>query len=282
MIGAQEKTTVNTVIHNRHAFDSFDAFIEDVKQVPAKNSSRDLGRDEFFGTANFEAAVALASTGWQEGAEKVGKIRGELDWLVEASKVAATQQFAWDVTGDFVDVGRVLSGEPESCGSYANDDVARSGSQRVVRLYCNLGVSASVTHDAIFARGACVLAAVDVLETLGVRVELWAAKATEKRANASKIHQVEVLVKSAGQAVDVDRLAFILCHPSCLRRLFWSHQERYGYLPNHCYPHAIAVDEGCVATSECHREASHTNAELAAEVARICSECGVTIPDFVS
>lgn len=272
---------MNTVIHNRHAFDSFDSFIEDVKQVPAKNSSRDLGREHFFGTTNFEEAVTLASTGWQEGAEKVGKIRGELDWFVEAAKVAATQQFAWDVTGDFVDVGRVLSGEPESCGSYSSDDVARSGSQRVVRLYTNLGVSGSVKHEAIFARGACVLAAVDVLETLGVRVELWAAKASEKKTDAP-IHQVEVLVKSAGQAVDVDRLAYILCHPSCLRRLFWSHQERHGYLPNYCYPYAIAVDEGCVATSECRREVSHTNTELAAEVARICNECGVTIPDFVS
>lgn len=278
MIGAQEQTTVN---HNRHSFDSFDAFVEDVKQVPAKGSSRDIGREEFFGTKDFDEAVSVAGTGWREGAERVSQIRGSLDRFVEAAKIAATQQFAWDVTGDFVDVGRVLSGEPESCGSYSSDDVARSGSQRVVRLFCNLGVSGSVKHEAIFARGACVLAAVDVLETLGVRVELWAAKATEKKTNAP-VHQVEVLVKSADQPVDVDRLAFILCHPSCLRRLFWSHQERHGYLPNFCYPHHLAVDEGCVATSECRRSGSHTTDELAAEVVKICGECGVIIPDFVS
>lgn len=267
--------------NTRHAFDSFDAFVADVCQLPAGDiSSRDEGREAHFGTSTFDAAVTIARTGWATGAARVAEIRASLDRFVEASHSAAVQKFNWDVTGDFVDVGRVLSGEPESCGTYADYEADRCGSQRIVRLFANLGVSAGVTPEAIFARGAVVLAAVDILESLGVRVELWAAKATLKR-GGSIPHQVEVLVKAANQAVDVDRLAFVLCHASCLRRLFWSHQERFGYFPKRCYPHPLTVDEGCVKTSESRRKGSHSVEELAAEVAKICSECGVTLPNAI-
>jgi hypothetical protein len=268
----------------RHAFDSYEAFVEDVQQVPKVKgiSSRDVGRDSHFGTHTFEQAVELAHVGWPEGAARVAEIRASLDKYVEASKVAACQQFAWDVVGDFVDVGRVLFGEPEACGSYNEYETGRFGSQRVVRLYANLGVSAGVKAEAIFARGAVVLAAVDVLESLGLRVELWAGKATSRVSGGEAQHQVEVLVKAASQPVDVDRLAFALCHNASLRRLCWSHQERFGFLPNHCYPAALVVDEGCVATSEARRDGSHTQEELAAEVAKLCEQCGVVIPSLES
>ena len=268
---------------SRHAFDSYEAFLDDVRQVPQVKgiSSRDVGRAEHFGTSTFDDAVSLAQAGWAEGAARVAEIRASLNEYVEASKSAACQQFAWDVTGDFVDVGRALSGEPEAFGSYNDYEVGRFGSQRVVRLYANLGVSGSVKSAAIFARGAVVLATVDLLESLGLRVELWAAKGTSRKNEGPAQHQVEVLVKAANQPVDVDRLAFVFCHNSSLRRLFWSHQERYEFLPNNCYPAPLAVDDGCVTTSHSLRGTSHTTAELAAEVAKLCRECGVEIPEVV-
>jgi hypothetical protein len=264
----------------RHAFHDYESFLEDVRKVPQGKgtSSRTVGRVGFSGTSTFGEAVYLAQTGWAEGAARVAEIRASLDRCVEASKTAACQQFAWDVTGDFVDVGRVLSGEPEACGSYSEYEVGRFGSQRVVRLFVNLAVSAGVKAEAIFARGAVVLAAVDVLESLGLRVELWACKGTSRQSGAAVQHQVEVLVKAANQPVDVDRLAFVFCHNASLRRLFWSHQERFGFLPGNCFPAALAVDEGCVATSEARRCGSHTPEELAAEVAKLCEQCGVVIP----
>lgn len=263
----------------RHSFDSFEAFVDNACQLPTGDiSSRDTGRDIHFGSPTFEAAVALAKTGWADGAARVAEIRATLDSHLQTAKSAAVQSFAWDVVGDFVDVGRALSGEPEAFGSTSDYEAGRCGSQRVVKLYANLGVSAAVKPDAIFARGAVVLAAVDLLESLGVRVELWAAKATIKR-TGGETHQVEVLVKAANQPVDVDRLAFILCSPACLRRLYWSHQERFGYFPTHCYPAPLDVDDGCVKTRECRRGTSHTVSELAAEVADICRECGVDIPE---
>jgi hypothetical protein len=267
----------------RHSFDSFETFVDDVCQLPTGDiSSRDTGREAHFGTPTFEAAIALSKTGWAAGADRVSQIRADLDQYLQSAKSAAVQQFAWDVTGDFVDVGRALAGEPEAFGTTNDYEAGRSGSQRVVRLYANLGVSAAVNAESIFARGAVVLAAVDLLESLGVRVELWAAKATiKKRGNAAK-HQVEVLVKAANQPVDVDRLAYILCNASFLRRLCWSHQERFGYFPTKCYPAPLDIEDGCVKTSECRRGTSHATAELAGEVAKLCRECGIILPEGVT
>lgn len=269
---------------NLHRYETWDSFLVDAAK-PASNESLSSSRrveasDAFFGTRTFEEALNVARTGWAAGAARVAELRASIDEFVATAKRAYVQQFQWDVTGDFVDVGRVLSGEPEAFGTYVDSLDGRADTRdRVVRLYANLGVSCGVTGEAIFARGAAILAAVDILESAGIRVELWTGIAS-KGAGKKKTYQLEVLVKSASQPVDVDRLAFVLCHQATLRRLGFSHKEQHGYWPKKCYPEPLTVEEGCIKTPEARRGGAHSREELAAEVANICRECGVEIPEL--
>jgi hypothetical protein len=265
---------------HRFAFDRFDDYVAEVSTIaPSKaRESHATGQHSFYWTETWDEAAGLAKNGWAEGASRVAEIRASLDHLVAAAN-QSVQEFAWDITGDFYDIGRVLSGESECAGSYVtNDQGGRSGSARVVRLYANLGVSGCVSAEALFARGACVLAAVDVIEALGVRVELWACK-NSNTDGKSNWHQVEVLVKAANQPADVDRLAFAISHPSFLRRFLWAHSESRGFKPGCTQSVELELEEGCVKTSPAFRNSSHTREELVEEVIKICSQCGITIPN---
>jgi len=150
-----------------------------------------------------------------------------------------------------------------------------STSGRIVRIVANVAASGSVSAESLFVRGAVVFATIDILESLGHRVELTVARGT-KAPNGS-VFQVFVLVKSADQPLDADRLAFCLCHPSFLRRLTWSVSEQHGFIPNVTHPCPVEAPEGSILTHEALRGADFTEAQLEAEVAALCGECGVEI-----
>ena len=255
-------------------FASFDEFVEAAKLTARDNaSSRGKGRGKFYGTDSFDDAVALASHGWPEGAQRAAEFRASLDSAVRDVTVARQAGFAWDVVGEQIDVGKFLAGEPECCLSRSEDGESAAG--KVVRIVANVAASGSVSADSLFARGAVVLAAIDILEGLGHRVELTVARGTTTQGQTL---QIFVPIKSAGQPLDLDRLAFALCHPSFLRRLTWSVSEQHDYIPSYTYPAPVEAEEGCVVTSEILRGKDFTRAELLAEVAALCEKCGVTIP----
>jgi len=255
-------------------FASFDEFVEAAKGTARNNdSSRGTGREAFYGTASFEDAVTLASRGWPEGASRASEFRASLDSAVRDVTVARQAGFAFDVVGEAIDVGKFLSGEPECC--LTRSESGESASGRIVRIVANVAASGSVSADSLFARGAVVLAAIDILEGLGHRVELTVARGTTTNGQTL---QIFVPIKSAGQPLDLDRLAFALCHPSFLRRLTWSVSEQHDYIPKYTYPAPVDTEEDCVVTSEIRRRKDFTRAELLAEVADLCEKCGVSIP----
>lgn len=259
-------------------FNSFGEFLTQALVVPPKqdsSSSRSKTvRKDWAGTDTFEQAVALAGQGWPEGAAEALALRGSIDAAVR--EIVATRQakFAWDLTGDCVDVGKFLTGEPECFVTQQNDGESSSG--KVVKLVANLAASGSVSTKSLFARGAVILAVVDVLESLGHRVELWIAHGSRCRQHG--VFQQFALVKPASQPLDPDRIAYCLCHASCLRRLAFSVMEQHGHLPNVTCPNAVTFDEDAIVTNEAYRGYDFTQKELLAEVASLCEKCGVTIP----
>lgn len=257
-------------------FDSFDAFVEASKVVPPKQDSGSSRKNSksFSGTENFEEAVTLASEGWAEGAAKALALRGSIDAAVRQIVTARQARYAWDVTGDVVDVGRFLTGEPECWVTQERD--AESPSASVVRIVANLAASGAVSQGSLFARGAVILATVDVLESLGHRVELWIAHGC--RCPQKGIFQQFALVKHASQPLDADRIAFCLCHAACLRRLAFSVFEQQGFLPNVTYPCGVQFDGDAIVTNEAYRGHDFSQQELLSEVASLCEKCGIAIP----
>lgn len=234
-------------------------------------------------TGSFDDAVALVRTGWPEGAAKVAEWRNRLGGFLSAATAAKSKSFAWDVTGDFVDVGRYLTGEPECCGS--EQDYGESNKSRVVSIRLNNCVSGSLSGDCIVARGVAVLVAVDLLESLGIRVEVVVGQATStvgRGADAGStpgLHlDANVVAKRAAEPVDVDRLAYVIAHPAYFRRLGFKFCEINGHSPCGCSvadmsdkgsrPGVIEIDGVLSATGL-------NESELRDNVLEIVKACGV-------
>lgn len=245
-----------------------------------RSSRRDDGTDGgWHGTKDHARAVEVARAGWPEGAAKVAAIRSTLDGIVEKAVVARSQAIGYDYAGDYVDIGRHLSGEPEAFGLWRESDNA-TASGRVVRLYANTAVSVGVSQDSKFVRGAAILAAVDILEATGTRVELWAVSGHEanRGPRSGEVLHNYTLLKRADQQLDLDRAAFALCHLGWQRRLQFASNERVGFHSEDTRPATVACDdEKTVLTEHGRNKGDFTREQLVEAVADLCRQAGVEI-----
>jgi hypothetical protein len=192
--------------------------------------------------------------------------------VVSSLVAARAESIGYDVAGDYVDVGRFLSGEPECFGVRVCDE---SQAKPVIRINVNTAVSASVSASAIFGRGAAILAAIDVIEATGSRVEVWAVNGNVNN-KGNHVHETYALIKSASQPLDIDRLAFAFCHQASHRRLAFSVFEHYGIRAGESCPHEVSITEG-INTRPARRSQTFTRQELLEEIKWICDRAGVCI-----
>jgi len=236
-------------------------------------ASRESGRSDWYGGVTFEEAQRLALAGWEDGARKALAKLAFVQSAVSEVRSGRARQWGYDLTGDVVDIGRHLSGEPE-CWLTEQDGEGHSG--KVVKVVASVAISGAVGGDAAFSRGAAVLAAVDAIEAAGKRVELWIAKGSQTHDTETQWHWL-VPVKSAGQPLDVDRLAFALCSLAIQRRLFFSVQEQVGAWPNNVKPCDVPVEDGVIYSKCACRGNDYTQQEIRDEVLSICNQAGVSL-----
>lgn len=254
-------------------FDSVGEFLAAASKNPAPHKASHQTRDtDFAGTTTFDEAASLAVKGWPQGAKRLAALRGSLDRIVEKSIAVKSKALHWDITGDFLDVGRHLTGEPDSFGEYRDESQSHCQT-RVIKLVANVSAMASVSTSQIFSAGAAIFAAVDILESLGHRVELWLGSGSVCNRTSNRL-QVLVKVKEASQPFDQDRFAFYLCNNASLRRLFFSIEEDYGFNPNSTRTGALQLEPGDIVTPEVGRY-DDTQQKRIERVLQVCKSVGV-------
>lgn len=128
----------------------------------------------------------------------------------------------YDVTGDFIDIGRVLEGVPENMGSLHNGN-SRS---RRVRIVVSLAQTHYMAPKEIDHRSERVIRLVDALENARVRTEVIAIDSTT-------CHHMEIVVKRFDEPMTIEDVA-VVTHSEffrrmCLRAAEWSDTWRSGY-----------------------------------------------------
>lgn len=113
----------------------------------------------------------------------------------------------FDVTGDYLDIGRFLDGEPECFG------VAYNGNPTNIHatLLFNVSTPWYVGEDLLNHRAARMLRLVDWMESQGIRCQIRAFESTE-------CAHMDVKVKNFEDAVDMNALA-VATHSDFLRRV---------------------------------------------------------------
>lgn len=251
-------------------------FLDFVQQAKVRasdcSSSRREEKAAFYGTETFDQAIDLAVRGWPAGRDKIGAIRVALDSFVRATVNSRVQSYRYDTTGIDFNMGRALEGEPE-CWYREEDD--EGSNTRVVKVMANLSVSASVSTRCMFMRGAALVAAIDILESLNIRVEAWFGWGVKRM--DGKHFEGHVKAKDAHQPLDIDMMAFTLANPSCFRRLVFSHLEQVGFLPSRCRPEETKHMADAIMLRPANTSNGLTDQQVLEDIAHVCSQAGVQI-----
>jgi hypothetical protein len=219
-------------------FESFGDFLQFV-DVPVKgvfNSSHQTGKSasEFRGTSSFAEAMNLARNGWEEGTKELEVYASQFTNVL--GSLLQIDEYFYDVTGQDFDLDRVLIGEPEA---WLNSEPVqvKAPALHTLKFVVNIGASNGVSKESIMQRGGAITALIMLLEKSRRRVELelvtrvavrpqWEDK-TNHLADCN-IGTGKILAKQAGDDLDFGKLAFMLAHPSMLRRLGAALKENYS------------------------------------------------------
>lgn len=179
--------------------------------------------DWYGGTRSMEETVDLARNGWREGRERM-----ERGMRAVAEKRRDVRPAAhYDVAGAFPSIPRAVAGDPLSM---VNHKPNLRAAMPVVRILFERWIYAYLDPQAIMNYGIALLSYVDALETAGYSVECYLIFSAE---GGGEYHQTIVPYKLAGEALDLDRAAFALAHPSVTRRLEFALYEHHPEMQQH-------------------------------------------------
>jgi hypothetical protein len=105
--------------------------------------------------------------------------------------------------------------------------VEENNNNKLVHIVCNTTFSSSISESIIYNRGASVVTLINKLEDLGYRVKLDLVLSFSKKfQDASDCFTILIEVKDYSEVLDLDRIAYCLCHRSFFRRLVFCLAEQ--------------------------------------------------------
>lgn len=178
------------------------SFVDYVSQhKPKKGSSTYTSNDGWYGTRSLDQAIDLFRNKRHELLPK--GFQQKYIKNVNANGI----DVEYNVTGDYLDMGRYMSGEPEAFGTNINGDLTG----KVIRVYINASVSASYNAEDIMLGAEKLAEVINALYVSGARVSTTFMSAEETQ-------WIEVKLNDFGDPLDpVDLVA--VASPSFIRRL---------------------------------------------------------------
>lgn len=205
--------STDTIIQDYEDFDAFARSLDNPRTWPeVRTSEKTNYRDDWFGTPNYPAAARLLRDGWTKGRAKLDKA------LATAAAVrpsANHRALGLDVAGAYPDVPAYCAGSPAHMVTVSDQERA---TRPIVRFRVSVSASDGIAPDDITRRAAAILGWIDHLEQTGARCEIEANFSSQMR---GKIVGFRLLLKRADEPLEIDRAAFVLMHPSFLRRIIF-------------------------------------------------------------
>ena len=135
---------------------------------------------------------------------------------------------------------------------------------RLVKLVISAVCNQDRDGDVYERRGAAIVATIQAIELNGYTCELWANYDAHDRRTGADIH-LAIKLKSYGDALDLDRVAFALSHPAHFRRLVFAQLEKMTDTPCGPLSSRDAADKGdvYVGLTECVYHTDQDAAEWA-------------------
>lgn len=172
--------------------------------------------DDFNTLNNWQETLDTINTGWGKGLKNISIIVEDI--LAQIGSSVFREDLVPSVAGMFFDVGLVCSGQPECWfNQQTTDEIINSG-QKIVNIGINTSVSAGLSVNACIERGASILALSELLERMNKSVSI-----TQYCSTSNNMHtfQGSLVLKTAGELIDINLLSFWLVCPDAFRRCWF-------------------------------------------------------------
>lgn len=220
-----EPTRVLSDGHLMVRYDSVSDALKDVKsrRDPASSSTAGTSDADWYGTPTFEAAVSLCQDGWHDARPKMDAVLVPLrERLSTVLDVVPTR--ALDITGYEPDIDLYLDGELECMVDDLFIEAPKTG--KVFTMLVSASYDGGHLGDTILKRGAVIAALVEAFVILGYELEVYVeVSSTGYMDNNPLVWTMLTRAHSAGYNMDLDQLAFVIGHPSWLRRIVFGCME---------------------------------------------------------
>ena len=240
----------DTVETKRQHFNSIHEFYRFITETPVNSvfagksylASQETGASaiKFRGTASFQEASSLMHNGWSEMAKEIdGRLRTE----IKSIKNQTSRRSVYDVVGGQASVPRYLQGVPTNM---VNQKTVIKR-QKVVTINKNIGYNCNVKKETMIQESIKALKIIREIEASGTRVNLnivW----TTTSGNETII--MSVRIKSAGERLNIAKMAFPLVHPSMLRRIAFRYIETSKLITEHSFTYGYGRSEDGLAVSK--------------------------------
>lgn len=195
-------------------FSSLGELIKYVENIPPEHrmGERDAGYEtddpKWSGSADMSEAIQIARDGWNDGSDKAAEI---LEFLNLDN--ATQRRRAYSIAGGAVSVGRLLAGNPKHMTRRQ-----KLPGRRTITLFVENCASAFVNADMLTVRASIVAAFADILESRGYSCQIVAVTMQANAWKEKPAAQTAVVLKHAGEKLNLADIVFALGHPSFLRR----------------------------------------------------------------
>lgn len=196
---------------------------------------RDNGYEEsWHGTKTFEEAMQLAYYGWPEGLkiihENFSKYRNVFEDLLPQQDVR--KEMYHDTHGEDIDIVRAIEGIPENMLSYhdSEEQIKVISGNKLQRIVVQCVYNSGITPETIALNGALLTILAEQYNIHGFRSELIYRQSVSQGYGSSgdgksKLLNIDITIKRFDESSDFNKIAFMLTHPSMLRRVIFALEE---------------------------------------------------------
>lgn len=220
----------NTVGHNVQR--EFRDVADLLRYVSSPTTMADLNRTSitneqtFTQTTTLQEAVKLAVTGWNGGTQAIQKLRATILKALDGQLPRPVMRYK--AVGPVLSIGRYLQGHPQMMMEKADIALTREAHRpKILTIVCNIAASQGLTTTPLLMRGAAIIVLCEVLAAHRIRCNVdLAFGVTHSIVNPNATHvEYTLRIKTAGEPVNISKLAFFLGHPSTVRRLMFAVME---------------------------------------------------------
>lgn len=236
------------------------------------------GEEHVLGTASFAQALALPRRETMPMRPLIAAVLAAIQpALCEAAQAASMCPLPQQVTLPGTDSKPEGLRMPEGWGPAS--EAPPGPPPRFVRLLADLAEGTRVSDDDLHASAAALIAAVQLLEMVGCRVEVACGMAwAQPSLDAETVLEVQVKLKDVGERLVPERLALGLAHRAIPQRLMAAVAEQHGVHPGTASPTGLGEPAAAdwVAMIERH-DHDRLAASVLEQALRIAVEAGLDI-----